>query len=45
MAEGCTEKGEDAVARDVAKGCEFQGIVPAVELERAWVGAVAAQGV
>ncbi len=45
LGEGCPEKSEHAVAGDVAKGCEFQGIVATMELERAWVGAVPAEGV
>ncbi len=44
LRQGGAEKGEHAVAGDVAEGGEFEGVVAAVELESAEVGVVAAEG-
>src|SRR6266851_3072611 len=45
LGEGLEEEGEHAVAGDVGKGSEFEGVVAAGEFEGAGVGTVAAEGV
>ena len=45
LREGLQEEGEHAVAGDVGKGGEFEGVVAASEFEGARVSAVAAEGV
>ena len=45
LGQGFEEEGEHAVAGDVGEGGEFEGVVAAGELEGAWFGTVAAQGV
>ena len=45
LGQGFEEEGEHAVAGDVGEGGEFEGVVAAGELERAWFSAVAAEGI
>jgi hypothetical protein len=44
LGQGGAEEGEHAVAGDVAEGGEFEGVVATVELQRAEIRVVLAEG-